>query len=237
MSDLQPFYDDVQAHYDLSDEFFRLFLDPTQTYCGQARSTATKVAMIVTHSLTRAASTSTGIPASDAVADSASIDPAPFTDLVREHRPALLSFARRTLTDDGDAADAVQDTFVAAWTRPTFRGEATVSTWLHGICAHKIIDIQRARRTVLFDANSVDIVDPDRSRDPFVRACQAGFLTDLTAALSSLPTRQRAAWLLRECENRSYRQIGAMLGVSAEAARGQHRRVTTTLARRLRPWA
>ncbi|MBY6686234.1 class I SAM-dependent methyltransferase [Rhodococcus sp. BP-149] len=32
MSDLQPFYDDVQAHYDLSDEFFRLFLDPTQTY-------------------------------------------------------------------------------------------------------------------------------------------------------------------------------------------------------------
>jgi cyclopropane-fatty-acyl-phospholipid synthase len=32
VSDLQPFYDDVQAHYDLSDEFFRLFLDPTQTY-------------------------------------------------------------------------------------------------------------------------------------------------------------------------------------------------------------
>ncbi|GFG73414.1 cyclopropane mycolic acid synthase family methyltransferase [Mycobacterium botniense] len=29
---LTPFYDDVQAHYDLSDEFFRLFLDPTQTY-------------------------------------------------------------------------------------------------------------------------------------------------------------------------------------------------------------
>ncbi|MEE6175408.1 cyclopropane mycolic acid synthase MmaA2 [Mycobacterium sp. 050134] len=30
--DLQPHFDDVQAHYDLSDEFFRLFLDPTQTY-------------------------------------------------------------------------------------------------------------------------------------------------------------------------------------------------------------
>jgi cyclopropane-fatty-acyl-phospholipid synthase len=29
---LQPHFDDVQAHYDLSDEFFRLFLDPTQTY-------------------------------------------------------------------------------------------------------------------------------------------------------------------------------------------------------------
>jgi cyclopropane-fatty-acyl-phospholipid synthase len=29
---LTPRFDDVQAHYDLSDDFFRLFLDPTQTY-------------------------------------------------------------------------------------------------------------------------------------------------------------------------------------------------------------
>jgi cyclopropane-fatty-acyl-phospholipid synthase len=29
---LEPYFDDVQAHYDLSDDFFRLFLDPTQTY-------------------------------------------------------------------------------------------------------------------------------------------------------------------------------------------------------------
>ncbi len=29
---LEPHFDDVQAHYDLSDEFFQLFLDPTQTY-------------------------------------------------------------------------------------------------------------------------------------------------------------------------------------------------------------
>lgn len=28
----KPRFDDVQAHYDLSDDFFRLFLDPTQTY-------------------------------------------------------------------------------------------------------------------------------------------------------------------------------------------------------------
>ena len=29
---LKPNFADVQAHYDLSDDFFRLFLDPTQTY-------------------------------------------------------------------------------------------------------------------------------------------------------------------------------------------------------------
>src|SRR5260370_14705949 len=29
---LTPHFANVQAHYDLSDDFFRLFLDPTQTY-------------------------------------------------------------------------------------------------------------------------------------------------------------------------------------------------------------
>lgn len=32
MKTYRPKFKDVQAHYDLSDEFFRLFLDPTQTY-------------------------------------------------------------------------------------------------------------------------------------------------------------------------------------------------------------
>jgi len=32
MAKLRPFYEDVQAHYDLSDDFYQLFLDPTMTY-------------------------------------------------------------------------------------------------------------------------------------------------------------------------------------------------------------
>ncbi|WP_137149162.1 cyclopropane mycolic acid synthase family methyltransferase [Mycolicibacterium sp. CR10] len=32
VQNLKPKFEDVQAHYDLSDDFFRLFLDPTQTY-------------------------------------------------------------------------------------------------------------------------------------------------------------------------------------------------------------
>ncbi|MFR9751370.1 cyclopropane mycolic acid synthase family methyltransferase [Nocardia sp. 004] len=32
MTDLQPFYQQVQAHYDLSNEFYELFLDPSMTY-------------------------------------------------------------------------------------------------------------------------------------------------------------------------------------------------------------
>jgi cyclopropane-fatty-acyl-phospholipid synthase len=32
MTELTPHFDDVQSHYDLSDEFYRLFLDPSRTY-------------------------------------------------------------------------------------------------------------------------------------------------------------------------------------------------------------
>jgi cyclopropane-fatty-acyl-phospholipid synthase len=32
MTELSPFYTDVQSHYDLSDDFFALFLDPSRTY-------------------------------------------------------------------------------------------------------------------------------------------------------------------------------------------------------------
>src|SRR5262245_60268517 len=32
MNKLKPFFRDVQAHYDLSDDFYRLFLDSSMTY-------------------------------------------------------------------------------------------------------------------------------------------------------------------------------------------------------------
>ena len=32
MSEMQPFFEEVQSHYDLSDDFFALFLDSTRTY-------------------------------------------------------------------------------------------------------------------------------------------------------------------------------------------------------------
>jgi cyclopropane-fatty-acyl-phospholipid synthase len=32
MADMTPHFEDVQSHYDLSDDFYRLFLDSTQTY-------------------------------------------------------------------------------------------------------------------------------------------------------------------------------------------------------------
>ncbi len=63
-----------------------------------------------------------------------------FEILVRRHSPALYRYAGSMLRDDGDAADAVQDTLVSAWRNlSSFRGDAAVSTWLFAICESRLI--------------------------------------------------------------------------------------------------
>lgn len=41
VSPLTPFYEKVQAHYDLSDDFFSLFLDPTRTTAARTSNATT----------------------------------------------------------------------------------------------------------------------------------------------------------------------------------------------------
>ena len=40
-TNLTPHFDDVQSHYDLSDDFYRLFLDPSRRPTAAPTSSAT----------------------------------------------------------------------------------------------------------------------------------------------------------------------------------------------------
>lgn len=164
-------------------------------------------------------------------------DRASFEILVRRHGPALHRYARRMLRDDGDAAEVVQDTFVSAWKQlGSFRRDAAVSTWLFVICAHKIIDSRRVRRATPIDDRLFDPIDTDRAHDPFISASNTDFVAALDRALAELPARQRASWILKEVETKSYPEIGRILSLSADAVRGHHRRATVTLRQRLDRW-
>ncbi|MGE3775677.1 MAG: RNA polymerase sigma factor, partial [Pirellulaceae bacterium] len=68
-------------------------------------------------------------------------------ELARDYADRLFSVARRFLHDEEDAADAVQDAFLAAWNaRHTFQGESTVYTWLYRIVVNVCLMKVRARR-------------------------------------------------------------------------------------------
>jgi RNA polymerase sigma-70 factor (ECF subfamily) len=161
-----------------------------------------------------------------------------FETLVLRYGPALHRYTRRMLRDEGDAAEVVQDTFIAAWRQlGTFRGEASVQTWLFAICSRKIVDSRRMRRAQPIDDRLLEpLAETSASADPFAQASNSEFLAALEIALAELPARQRASWVLREIEQMTFADIGAALALSPDAVRGHHRRARTTLSQRLRRW-
>ncbi|MGU3500830.1 RNA polymerase sigma factor [Mycobacterium sp. C31M] len=161
-----------------------------------------------------------------------------FDTIVNRHGPALYRYARRMLAVDADAADAVQETFVAAWRQlPNYRAESKLRTWLFAICYRKIVDSYRVKR-----AQPVEdwVLEPMASEtaedDPFAAASNAEFLAALETALAELPARQRATWMMREIEQMAFTEIGEVLSLSADAARGHHHRATMNLRILLRRW-
>lgn len=160
-----------------------------------------------------------------------------FEELVHRHGPTLYRYARRMTRDVDAVNDIVQETFVAAWRRMgDFRAESSVRTWLFTICARKVVDSHRIKRAVPIDDRLIEPLTAEPSADPFVAASNTAFLSAMEEALAELPPRQRAVWMLREVEGLTFPQIGTILNLSPDGARGHHHRARATLQQRLRQW-
>jgi RNA polymerase sigma-70 factor, ECF subfamily len=164
-------------------------------------------------------------------------DATAFETLVRRHGPALHRYARRMTGDSDAVSDIVQETFVAAWRQiGHFRAESSVRTWLFAICARKVVDSHRVKKAIPIDDRLIEPASPDRGLDPFAAASNSAFIEAMELALGELPPRQRAVWLLREVERLTFPQIGTILNLSPDGARGHHHRARTTLQQRLLQW-
>jgi DNA-directed RNA polymerase specialized sigma24 family protein len=76
-------------------------------------------------------------------------------ELYERHAPWLSIRLARRCNDPEAVADALQDTFVAVWQKPTgFRGEGEVDAWLWAIAIRRLVSRLRSRRdmTVSFEA-------------------------------------------------------------------------------------
>lgn len=113
-----------------------------------------------------------------------------FNELVDRHQQAVRHFLRRVV-GRSDADDVAQETFLALWTQAgSFRGGATVRSWLFGIAWRKAKDLQRTwfrrrRRDTAWQQS------PDDAREENLVMPRA-----LDDALHSLPVEQRAAVML-----------------------------------------
>ena len=161
-----------------------------------------------------------------------------FAEIVRRHERRLRIVLLRILDDVRDVEEAVQDTFVQAWSNlDSYRGEAAVFTWLYRIGVNAALARTRRKRPVTVEISALDIhattIHP--AQEP-QSAAEAGDLRRLVlSALARLPFEYREAVVLRDMAGLSNGEVAAALGISLAAAKSRIHRGRLQLRDLLEP--
>jgi RNA polymerase sigma factor (sigma-70 family) len=152
-----------------------------------------------------------------------------FGRLYREHAREILGYALRRCADPEDAADAVAETFLAAWRRlPEVPLGAEGRLWLFGTARFVIANQRRGeqRRTRLAEQLGSEL----RRQLP---AEPAEDETGIVAALRALAEPDRELLMLVGWEELTPAQAAQVLGVTALAARSRLHRARRRLRAQL----
>jgi len=141
-----------------------------------------------------------------------------FEELVERHQRMLYAVAVRYLHDPDAADEAVQATFVSAYTHlAQFRRAATFTTWLCGILLNHCRSGRR--RTRLRQEVALDDVPESALAATGGDAERAGERAALARHIDRLPPRQRAVLSLRIFADLPFKDIAAAEGISENAAK------------------
>jgi RNA polymerase sigma-70 factor, ECF subfamily len=153
---------------------------------------------------------------------------AAFRTLIRRHDKYLYRIARSVLSDESEAEDAVQETFIRAFTGlPRFRGGATLRTWLTRIALNEAVRRSRSQRSLL-DVDAIHAAQERsrrpihsrsltaRERDPESGVAQSQIRKVLEKAIDHLPPAFRVVLILRDVEEISTRDTAKLLGIREE---------------------
>ncbi|MBI5477610.1 MAG: RNA polymerase sigma factor [Deltaproteobacteria bacterium] len=132
--------------------------------------------------------------------------------LYRAYRSQILGHLYRLLGGPHDLEDALQDTFVEAFRSiGKFRGDAKLSTWLHGIAVHIALRRLRSRgrqpREAAVDESAL-AADALQARTVEARRQVARVF----AILEHLPPKKRVVFVLHEIDGLPLTEIAQMVG-------------------------
>lgn len=172
------------------------------------------------------------------VARGAAGDHAAFGALVSRHQARVFRLARALTDSHHEAEDVLQQTFLSAWqSLASFRGDASVRTWLLTIARHAAWQA-RARRS----REPIDDVPLDElgqlagwgHLDPETLAARAQQRERLGAAFARLAPDDRQVLVLRDLDELSGEDTAAALGLSLAATKSRLHRARLRLAAELR---
>jgi RNA polymerase sigma-70 factor (ECF subfamily) len=174
-------------------------------------------------------------------------DVAAFDILVRRYEKQLYNTAYRLCGSPDDAADLAQDAFVRAWrSLGSFRGDASLSTWLHRIVTNLFLDERKRRRAhphrsldeaLELDETTVTREFEDTGPSPQDRAEERERHETLQRAILSLPPPQRVMVVLYHTQNRSYEEIAEILNLPLGTVKSRLNRARLALRGKLAPAA
>lgn len=151
-----------------------------------------------------------------------------FETLFHRHHRQLYRLAQITSHNADDAADALQDAMLSAHRNaPSFRRDASVSSWLYRIVVNACLDRLRRNKTHPTTALEDDV---HPGRDPIPRIDTA---LVVERALMRLPVEQRAAVVAVDMQGYSIAETARLLGVPEGTVKSRCSRARAKLAKTL----
>jgi RNA polymerase sigma-70 factor, ECF subfamily len=168
-----------------------------------------------------------------------------FRTLVERHSRAVYRLAHRMTGNPSDAEDVVQETFLKAYRQlGRFESRANFSTWLHRIAVNCSIDLIRSRphREAGHDMTDLEHIGPAEDESAGAQKTPERLMLStevqdrITAAMSDLSQRERAAFVLRHFEGHSIEDISRSLGLKANATKHSIFRAVRKMRAALEPF-
>ena len=143
-----------------------------------------------------------------------------FEAVYRQHSARIFALACRMAGSPDIAEDLLQEIFLQAHRKlGTFKGDATLGTWLYRLAINLCLDFVRSRQAR--NAKMTGALDDDVSGEPPARRETPIARIDLERAIARLPAGCREAFVLHDVEGFDHKEIGEMLGIAEGTSKSQ----------------
>ena len=149
-----------------------------------------------------------------------------FEEIVRAYKERLYWHVRSLVGSHEDTDDILQEIFIKIWAAlPSFRGDAQLFTWIYRIATNEALNFLKKQRlrSIFSSSGSEDdgMQLADRLQaDPYFDGTEAQRL--LCVAISKLPPKQRAVFVMRYQDEMKYEDIAEITGTSVSALKASY---------------
>ena len=157
-----------------------------------------------------------------------------YENVIETHYASIYCLLLFLTRDAHVAEDMTQEVFASAWDAlHSFRGDASIKTWLRRIAYNLFLDAQRRRKRNEAWVGQLETGDPETTTDPLSRIMTDEHLARMYGALDDLSEEERAVLLLHYSDGLSYREMARVLCRPAGTLKWMTHDALETLRRRV----